>query len=425
VLGECVVAGLGTRTLRVLAVPYGHALSHVSRPLEVAKELRKRGHEVVFAGGGRQLRHVEEAGFPAIRDLEMPHEVLFGRIRERKLRFILEGELRTLVDEDLRVIREVRPDLVLTDGRISARLSTRAAGVPHAAIVNVSSTHHRAVPYVPVFGWVRPTWLRSLANRFNLWAEMAVFDRANPAFGRVARRLGLPPDVTATNCLEGNDLTLLPDLPELMPSQGLPPGHHYVGPITFDGSHLPDPPWWSELLLRKESGARVVYFTLGTTGTRELFRSALRDLGGRDDLAVVVSTGGQVDLPAPPANVFVAEVLDGDRVMELADVVVCHGGNGTIYQALRHGVYVLGIPAIPDQEYNLRRAEALGIGARVHSVDLAGPGFLSRMLSSKKSEEVLGARGGGTGARFGADGIVKLLGGSAQGQEVGDAEDLG
>ena len=348
--------------MRVLAVAYGHALSHVSRPLEVAKELRKRGHEVVFAGGGRQLRHAAEAGFPVVRMLEMPHEVLFGRIRARKLRFVLEGELRTLVDEDLRVIREVRPDLVLTDGRISARLSTRAAGVRHAAIVNVSSTHHRAVPYVPAFEWVRPAWLRRLAERFNLWAEMAVFDAANPAFRRVAERLKIPSGVTATNCLEGNDLTLLPDLPEFMPTRGLPPGHHYVGPITFDGSHLPDPPWWPELLRRKAAGARVVYFTLGTTGTRELFHTALRDLGGRDDVAVVVSTGGQVDLPDPPPNVFVAEVVDGDRVMQVADVVVCHGGNGTIYQALRHGVYVLGIPTIPDQAYNMRCASKVGAG---------------------------------------------------------------
>ncbi len=353
---------------RILAIPYGHALSHVSRPLEVAKELRLRGYEVVFAGGGRQLRHAEEAGFQVHRIREMPHDALFGRIRRRQLRFILEGELRTLVEADLRVIREVQPDLVLTDGRISARLSTRAAGVRHAAIVNVSSTHHRAVPYVPIFGWVRPIWLRRLADRFNLWAEMAIFNAANPAFRRVAERLKIPPEVTATNCLEGNDLTLLPDLPEFMPTRGLPPGHHYVGPITFDGSHIPAPRWWSELLERKRRGRRVVYFTLGTTGTKELFRKALRWLEQAQDLVAVVTTGGQLDLPPVLRNVFVADILDGDRVMEVADAVVCHGGNGTLYQAMRHNVFIVGIPTIPDQAYNMRRAEALGIGVCAEGV---------------------------------------------------------
>lgn len=349
--------------LRVLALPFGHALSHVSRPLRLAEELRQRGHEVVFAGGGKELIWAERKGFPVVRTTELPHEVLFGRIRARKLRFIEEDELAGLVEADLALFAEVKPDLVLTDGRLSARLSTRVTGLKHAAIVNVSSTRHRAIPYVPFFEWVRPGWLRSSFRRFNLWFEMAVFDRAVPAFGTVARNLGLEPTVSATDCLEGNDLTLLPDLPEFMPSRGLPPGHHYVGPLTFRAD-LPDPPWWPELLRLKAEGRKVVYFTLGTTGTRELFEEALPALANQADWAAVVTTGGQFDPTSPAPNVFIAPYLDGDRVMQIADLVVCHGGNGTIYQAMAHGVPIVGIATIPDQEYNLRQAKTLGIGIR-------------------------------------------------------------
>lgn len=347
--------------LRVLALPYGHALSHVSRPLRLAEELRDRGHDVTFAGGGKELAWAEKKGFPVEEVAELPHEVLFGRIRARKLRFIEEDELDALIEADREVFSRVKPDLVLTDGRISARLSTRLTGLKHAAIVNVSSTRHRAIPYVPLFEWVRPGWMRSPLRRFNLWFEMAVFDRAVPAFRAAARRRGLDPTVTATDCLEGNDLTLLPDLPEFMPSRGLPPSHHYVGPLTFRAD-LPDPPWWPELLRLKAEGRKVVYFTLGTTGTRELFEEALPALATQADWAAVVTTGGQAALPCGLGNVFAADYLDGDRVMGVADLVVCHGGNGTIYQALAHGVPVAGIPTIPDQAYNMRCCEALGIG---------------------------------------------------------------
>ena len=51
--------------------------------------------------------------------------------------------------------------------------------------------------------------------------------------------------------------------------------------------------------------------------------------------------------------------------MEACDAVVCHGGNGTIYQALLHGKPIIGIPTIPDQAYNMRRVEALGDGKSV------------------------------------------------------------
>lgn len=48
--------------------------------------------------------------------------------------------------------------------------------------------------------------------------------------------------------------------------------------------------------------------------------------------------------------------------MEKSDIVICHGGNGTIYQAMSKGVSIIGIPTMHDQEFNLDRVVDLGIG---------------------------------------------------------------
>jgi UDP:flavonoid glycosyltransferase YjiC (YdhE family) len=48
--------------------------------------------------------------------------------------------------------------------------------------------------------------------------------------------------------------------------------------------------------------------------------------------------------------------------MAASDVVVSHGGNGTVYQALSRGVPIIGFPTIFDQEINMRRVGALGVG---------------------------------------------------------------
>ncbi|MEK9134563.1 MAG: glycosyltransferase, partial [Pseudomonadota bacterium] len=61
-------------------------------------------------------------------------------------------------------------------------------------------------------------------------------------------------------------------------------------------------------------------------------------------------------------KIYVEPFIDGDLVMKQCDIVVCHGGNGTIYQALQHGKPIIGIPTIHDQKFNMRRVEALGIG---------------------------------------------------------------
>jgi UDP:flavonoid glycosyltransferase YjiC (YdhE family) len=48
--------------------------------------------------------------------------------------------------------------------------------------------------------------------------------------------------------------------------------------------------------------------------------------------------------------------------MRWADVVICHAGNGTTYQALRAGLPVIAWPFVQDQRWNAHRQVELGIG---------------------------------------------------------------
>ncbi|SHG26154.1 UDP:flavonoid glycosyltransferase YjiC, YdhE family [Desulfacinum infernum DSM 9756] len=353
----------------ILALLYGYTLSHVSRPLVVAEELRKRGYDVVFAGSGAALRFPAERGFTVYPLEEIPYETLFGRIRKKRLRFIETDELWRLVTADLRLLTRLSPDLVLSDGRLSARLSTAYLGIPHAAIVNVSSTHHRREPYVPLFGTVSDSRLKARLDVWNLHIEMKVFDLAVPAFRRASRRLGIPGNVGATNCLEGNDLTLLPDLPEYMPSIGLPDTHYYVGPLV-PHMHVPRPPWWQEILNHHRAGKRILYCTLGSTGSMKITRPILY-LSNNKDWTIIVTTGGRKVSIANCDNVFVSDFIDADEILPITTTIVCHGGNGTIYQCLSHNVPILGIPDIPDQVYNMRRVEALRVGHRIQYSDIS------------------------------------------------------
>lgn len=403
----------------ILALAYGHTLSHVSRPLVVCEELRRRGHTVIFAGDGRELQHAARKGFDVLRIPEIPYEILFGRIRKRSLQFVKPDELKALVDADLAVMESVQPKLVLSDGRISARLSTKAASVAHAALVNVSSTHHRKEPYVPILKRFPEGPAGNRLRWLNLWLEMRVFDNAVPAFRRVASQLGLDSAVTATNCLEGNNLTLLPDLPGFMPSRGLPIGHHYVGPL-LPHMDVPDPPWWSDLESHVRSGGKVLYATLGSTGAGELLGHFTQlDLTGK--WVTVVTTGGAATSWCQKDKIFVWDYVNGDKVLQLASLVLCHGGNGTIYQALSHGVPILGMPTIPDQSYNMRRVEALGLGQRIQKSDLTNPRFWPEAVKNwavplRSPLVVQAAAWRSTSAQRAADLIEKLVWNSQEGR---------
>jgi MGT family glycosyltransferase len=353
--------------MKVLCIPYTHTLSHVSRPLAVAEELRRRGHEVVFAGEGSKIAFIVKKGFPVFPLYEPDPRELYGNIRQGRLRFVSDADIFKMLQADAELYAEVRPDLVLSDGRFTAPISCHIASLKHAALVNVSSTEYRALPYVPLFDWFpealapRNSPLRGLLDRLNLFLEMRVFDQAMKTFAMLSKRHKLRKIITATNCLVGKDLTLVPDIPEYFPTRNLPDNYHYIGPLTLRHS-CAMPGWWQAALAKNKP---IVYITMGTTGLEEFFTKAVdyfRDL----DAIAVITTGGQASPPgALPDNIFVEEYLNGDEVMAAASLVVCHGGNGTIYQALLQGKPIIGIPTIPDQQFNMRQVQRLGVGVSV------------------------------------------------------------
>ncbi|MEW6327588.1 MAG: glycosyltransferase [Thermodesulfobacteriota bacterium] len=222
------------------------------------------------------------------------------------------------------------------------------------------------IPYIPIFEWL-PDWLvkrdGGLWERLdllNLKLEMFVFDNVMNVFKRLSKKHGLRKTITATNCLTGNDVTFLADIQEYFPTRDLPEDYHYIGPLTLKSS-IPPPSWWPP----GKGNKPLIYITMGTTGIGHFFQTVY-DLLKVSDMMAIVTTGDQVTgMESIEGKIYFESFMDGDLVMEVCDVVVCRGGNGTIYQALQHGKPVIRIPTIPDQAYNMRRVEALGVGKSI------------------------------------------------------------
>lgn len=370
--------------MKILCIPYTHTLSHISRPLLVAKELRNRGHKVVFAGESPKIKFIQQDGFDVLPLYEPHPDMLFGNIRKGKLKFVSDAEVKQIIDADIALFKELKPDIVLTDGRFTAPISTHIAGLKHVAIVNISSTEFRALPYIPFFEWI-PQWLikrdTSLWNMIdvtNLKLEMLVFDNVMNIFKKLSKKYGTKKTITATNCLTGKDMTLLADIPEYFPTKNQPSDYHYIGPLTWK-SNIPPPSWWP----LKKNNKPLIYITMGTTGIEDFFYM-IYELFLKSEMTAIITTGAQVDgLKTVEGKIYVEPFIDGDLVMKQCDLVVCHGGNGTIYQALQHGKPIIGIPTIPDQKFNMRRVEALGIGKTLKwSEFIKKPDLLADLIKS-------------------------------------------
>jgi MGT family glycosyltransferase len=350
-------------------------LAHVTRSLEVGRALRDCfGHRVVFCCDGPYAHIAREAGFDVLpvytvnRDTTMKLAERFGPC---SLRWWKDVCARS-VASDLEAMNFIKPDAVVGDMRWSLSTSARVKRIPFVSVTNACWTSKFSEP----FGLPEGHIVERLIGRRLAAAAFPVLVRQMQKFYALGYReirehYRLAPIRTLHDAIEG-DITLLADVPEFMPvSPDAPPSFRFTGPLLWD-ARVELPSWFFKLDPKRPT----IYFTMGSTGDATFFEEAVR-VFGNTDFQILITTGGLAEIANPPPNVFVAKYAPGESLMAASDVVVTHGGNGTVYQALSRGVPIIGFPSIFDQEINMSRVGALGLGIPMSRSRYSGPSLRS------------------------------------------------
>ena len=126
----------------------------------------------------------------------------------------------------------------------------------------------------------------------------------------------------------------------------------YIGALPTPAGQPRLPDWWQQIDRTK----RLVQVTQGTIANRDLgqvIAPALVALGGREDVTIIVTTGGQPVESIPvaiPYNAHVASFLPYAQIMPEIDLLITNGGYGTVNMAISHGVPVISAGLTEDKE---------------------------------------------------------------------------
>ena len=330
------------RVLFTCVVGYGHF--HPMVPL--ARALQAAGHEVDFASDPSFSPYVASLGFtahpaglnqddalaryiamdPGMRELPAAERIrswfpgIFAHVRV------------PLMLNDLRPILEQGKTDLLIHGSMdmAGAIAAEAAGIAHA--------EHS-------FGVLRPTDLVS---------------RCLEVLAPISRGAGVDnPGVCGT----GGELYIAFCPPAMEdPDIALVPNVQLLRPIGFDASPGALLPAW----VRELPPRPTVYVTLGTVFNEavHIFSAILEGLGDAD-INVIVTIGKSGDphaLGPLPANVHVENYIPQSLLLPHCDLVIGHGGSGTMLGAVGAGLPQLAIPQAADQFINAAAIVRAGVG---------------------------------------------------------------
>ena len=176
-------------------------------------------------------------------------------------------------------------------------------------------------------------------------------------------RLGLSPDPDLSSLTRYLHLSVRPA--SLQGTPLVPNSHSYSAPV-FDRSITHAAPAWVDAPM----GSPVIFATLGTVanqydqGLLATILAAAEPIAGTLVLAVGPDTDPATFGPQPD-HIHIERYVPQSLVFPRCDLVIAHGGSGTMMSSLAHGVPMVLIPIAADQPDNAAVVAAHGLGAVV------------------------------------------------------------
>lgn len=351
--------------------------------MAVAHALRARGHAVAFYNGTRSHDLIMEEGFihfsfgkPLNEQIESlllsPSGIGKGwqsiwRIKAMLRAFLFNTVPKQIADLDA-VLAEWQPDVVVCEPAMLGPflILHEARQIPVALLEYAACMLPGPDISHPGLGLPPPrNWHTRLRARLGGAIIDLVAKNMRLYASKLRRRYGLPALESSVMALRRQlPLVLVPSCPEFdYQRHDLPPSVQYVGPCLWYPAQ--EPSSWLTKLPRDRPWVHVSEGTLYAESPVVL-RAAAQGLADLP-MYVIITTGTQrnydtLNLGALPTNVIVKPWIAHSDLLPLTDILVTHGGGGTVVAALSAGVPMVVVPLMWDQPENAQRVVYSGAG---------------------------------------------------------------
>lgn len=333
--------------MKILFGPGSNSLSHVMKCLSVMEHLASRGHEVIIAAGTKYEEFLTGTGFPCrvIPSIQERDDAGFPTLNW----FRDPGHIRHCIEAEKALLSEICPDRVLGVFNFTLPISSAMARIPYDSLICGCMLRESG----DVLGF-HGTECDCGIQQMNL--DTFFYYAAQKIKSAVGDHL--PLSLSDARDLLRGQRTFLWDFPEFLPLPDLN-GIFHVGPVQYSLPGIPPSP-------PDVSGSeKLAVISFGTCSGDGQILKRLTDICLDTGFRVFIAAGGHqdwLDLYRDRADVSSALFPDLEPLLDAADLFICHGGQLSVFQALRARVPILVMPFQPEQAHNGICLERMGCG---------------------------------------------------------------
>jgi UDP:flavonoid glycosyltransferase YjiC (YdhE family) len=341
---------------RILFFPFD-LLSHYLRCIVLANEHYDReAYEILFLSSHSYNDHVSRHGYQTFSCAQFDAERVMQCAEKFDFSWLNEPDIERVLLSQVKVIQSLAPVMVIGDVAPSLKMAAELTGVEYIVLMNgymsayyactrkLSRTHgaYKFSKMIP----------EKYFDQITSVAERISFVTVHKPFRMLRKKYGLKKVTNYISEMEG-DKNLLCDLPELFPQKNLPDHYRIVRPLIYKPIQKEED-WLSNIQRTRP----VICICMGSTGNWQRLEFLNDPYFSK---YTIITAGDQKKIFSAP-HIISRSFVNLEEVLKICDLMICHGGNGTIYYGLMNGIYMLCLTSHFEQEWNVHALEYIGFG---------------------------------------------------------------
>lgn len=337
-------------------------LSHYLRCLMLAKHLNNY-FEVVFAHSERYADFILQEGYKTFHCKLLNALQVMESAKNFDFSWVNEEALESVYLDQVRIIEKLRPVAVLGDTSLTLKMAAEKSGVTYITLMNGYMSKYyfytrkisRTNPFYKYIIKLSGQVLDLITEK----GEALAFYKLHRPFKKIRSKYNLLKKITYLDELEG-DMNLICDLAILFPQKLLPPNYTIITPLYYDTDII-----YSQISKKLDKRKKTIFVTMGSTGDW----NRVSFLNNPYFTKYNIVTAGDSCSVLNAFNIIKTPFINIHEIFYATDLVICQGGNGTIYQSLLYGIPLLCKTNNFEQEWNVEALERLKVGKSLDSTN--------------------------------------------------------